>query len=584
MARSLLLAFALFTLPAAAQAPAVTAISPSGGVLTVPTSAEVVIDFDRALDPASVLPSTVRVFGRWSGPAEGTLALENGGLSIRFTPDGEYFFGEAVSVQLSKGIRSASGIAMDTPFASMFWTGSSQHEVSGPLLETATLDMREPGEGPIISYGAYAGDLDGDGSSDLAVPNEAPSDVRVLLNDGHGNYGPMTVHQLVDPNSLPSTSEGADLNADGNIDVLVGHGGNNKLSVMLGDGAGGFSQIDAYTLPGNGIRGLAVFDADGDGDDDVVAAARFTSNLVYLPGNGDGTLGTATPFDAQCEGETALAAADANQDGILDLFVGCHFSNEVVTLLGDGDGGFSFAARIAMSGSPWMLGAGDLDGDGHVDVASASSSSSAMDIAFGDGSGGFVGNAVDYDSGQFTIAIDLGDIDNDGDLDAVTSNFSSNDFIVYLNDGTGTFSFEQRLLADGAGSCAVIHDRDGDGAAVEITAIDEIADRLFFYEWSSVILTEDVEPNSPDLPVALEVLGNPASGSISLRIRLDAPQDVRLSVVDLLGREVAVLVEGARPSGVETLTWNPGETAAGTYIVRLDTKDHRLTQTLTYRR
>src|SRR5690606_2943164 len=278
---------------------------------------------------------------------------------------------ETVTVQLSEGIEAAEGSALAAPYAWSFWTGRPVTP-AGPLVEAETVDLRRPGEGNVISYGAYAGDFDGDGDTDLAIPNEAPSDVRVLFNDGAGNYGPLVVHQLVEPNSLPSTNEAADLDGDGHMDLLVGHGGSNKLSVLLGDGSGGFRTIDAYVSNGSGVRGLVVFDADGDGYDDAVTANRFGSNLSFFKGNGDGTFAAPVTFEAGADGETALAAADANGDGILDLFVGAINSNEIVLMLGDGDGGFTVSDKVEASGGPWMVAAGDLDGDGDADVAVAS--------------------------------------------------------------------------------------------------------------------------------------------------------------------------------------------------------------------
>jgi hypothetical protein len=67
---------------------------------------------------------------------------------------------------------------------------------------------------------------------------------------------------------------------------------------------------------------------------------------------------------------------------------------------------------------------------------------------------------------------------------------------------------------------------------------------------------------------------NPSSGGITLAYGLPADGDVRLSVHDVSGREVARLVDGRSPAGWHSLSWNGnGNTgnrlAAGVYFVRM---------------
>ena len=64
---------------------------------------------------------------------------------------------------------------------------------------------------------------------------------------------------------------------------------------------------------------------------------------------------------------------------------------------------------------------------------------------------------------------------------------------------------------------------------------------------------------------------NPARGRVSIPLALDQPADVRVSVVDALGRTVVVLHDGPLPAGDRMLSWDSaGAVAAGVYLVRLD--------------
>ncbi len=62
---------------------------------------------------------------------------------------------------------------------------------------------------------------------------------------------------------------------------------------------------------------------------------------------------------------------------------------------------------------------------------------------------------------------------------------------------------------------------------------------------------------------------NPTAGTSTLRVRLGAPQTVRVSVVDALGREVAVLHDGALPAGETLVSVATSGLAPGVYVVRM---------------
>jgi hypothetical protein len=64
---------------------------------------------------------------------------------------------------------------------------------------------------------------------------------------------------------------------------------------------------------------------------------------------------------------------------------------------------------------------------------------------------------------------------------------------------------------------------------------------------------------------------NPFNPSTRLSFALPVERYVMLSVFDLLGREVATLVNGVQPAGVHTVAWEPGRRsgASGSYVARL---------------
>ena len=75
---------------------------------------------------------------------------------------------------------------------------------------------------------------------------------------------------------------------------------------------------------------------------------------------------------------------------------------------------------------------------------------------------------------------------------------------------------------------------------------------------------------APPVELALDLpRPNPSRGAIAVPFALPEPARVTVDVVDVLGRRVAVLVDGERPAGLGTATLAAGSLAPGTYIVRL---------------
>ncbi len=92
----------------------------------------------------------------------------------------------------------------------------------------------------------------------------------------------------------------ADVNHDGNPDILVANADAGSISVLLGDGKGKFSRGPGSPIPAGHLpNDLAIADMNGDGNLDVVIPNHQSPYLTILLGDGTGKFAPApgSPFD-----------------------------------------------------------------------------------------------------------------------------------------------------------------------------------------------------------------------------------------------------------------------------------------------
>ena len=463
---------------------AVAMVAPAPNSIEAGPESPVELVLTEALDRDAFDPDALSVFGRWSGVMTGSVQLSDDGRRLRFEPGTAFHAGESVTASLRAGEKLAAGGDMAAGFAWNFWIRPQPGALD--MIDRGARVVLDDGEKHVQPYGAYAGDFNGDGYPDIAIPNEVSADVRVMFNDGKGDYSEFRVLDIPG-GSWPSPNEGADFNGDGLTDFVVGNAGNDLVSVFLADGEGWF-ELGSNIQSGQNVRGVCIGDFDQDGWPDVAAVNMSVGpedsrgNVAMLLNNADGTgdLRRASEIASPGQGEKTCSTADVNNDGLLDLLVGAFFTDEVLVYMGDGRGNLALGQRVRAGGKPWMIVSGDVNGDGNVDVMSANREGNNVGVLIGDGAGGFA-EPVEYDTGDSPLAVDVGDIDGDGDLDVVTSDFEGNSFTVHENAGDGTLVNPRSYPASSNASCVVIHDRDLDGD-LDLTGVDETDDKIFILE------------------------------------------------------------------------------------------------------
>src|SRR5205807_10040081 len=84
-------------------------------------------------------------------------------------------------------------------------------------------------------------------------------------------------------------------NGDGKLDVVVSNGASDELSIILGNGAGGFGPPITFTT-GDGPTYPGIADFNNDGKPDIVTANYFGGDITVLMNNGIDSLDTSPPL------------------------------------------------------------------------------------------------------------------------------------------------------------------------------------------------------------------------------------------------------------------------------------------------
>ena len=92
---------------------------------------------------------------------------------------------------------------------------------------------------------------------------------------------------------------------------------------------------------------------------------------------------------------------------------------------------------------------------------------------------------------------------------------------------------------------------------------------------------EEADPTAPQVFAMSDNYPNPFNPSTTISYTLPAAGNVELSVIDITGRRVGMLVHGNQPAGVHHVAWNAGDMASGVYFFSLRFGDQRIVKKMT---
>lgn len=292
-------------------------------------------------------------------------------------------------------------------------------------------------------------DVNGDGHKDVISQDARGNVALVWLGDGSGALRAGAAVQLNPRPGCDTTGDNpcvvrwpndvavGDFDEDGKPDLATSNTNTNNVAVVLGNGDGTFGAATRFGLGGStGPQGIAAADLNGDGHRDLVTSNSSAGTLSVLLGDGDGGFGTASSVSAGVPLPSKLKLADVTEDGKLDaVIVAPGTPGRVAVLLGDGAGGFGTASVLSAGSNLTSASVSDLNGDCHADLVVSSSGSHEVVVLEGDGTGAFGSPlAFGLNGGSNPYAAAVADLDGDGRPDVVTAN--SNSSATFVKDAS----------------------------------------------------------------------------------------------------------------------------------------------------
>src|SRR4030095_11060278 len=288
-------------------------------------------------------------------------------------------------------------------------------------------------------------DFNKDDNPDLAFANHENKFLTVLLGNGKGSFtaapkSPFHVKGIPHTHGIATR----DFNRDGRADLVTDSWGNDQVEVLFGDSPEPFKTPGVFFKVGKRpYQRLRVADMNQDGADDILTTNTEGNNVTVLLGNGKGGFdeGPGSPYPCG-DAPFGIAAGDINADGRPDLAIinspGSMAEGKgksgLTILLGDGKGKFT-----TMKGSPYESGKipnriaiGEVNGDGVNDIITSDNDSNKIYL-FLMNKNGTVLSQFSIIVGKHPKGVVIADLNSDGKDDIAVCNQLDNDISIIIS-------------------------------------------------------------------------------------------------------------------------------------------------------
>ena len=347
-----------------------------------------------------------------------------------------------------------------------------------------------------ITFSVAAGDLDGDGRTDIASANTFiagppphPGHVSVILQS-QSSPGAFGGAMNLDVGSDTAMVSIGDLNGDNLMDLVGANNTSASISILFQNASSPGTFLAEQDL-GVGAHpdGVAIGDLNGDGHLDIAVADSGLSVLFQNAGV-PGTFFPPISLGVNC---SSVSIGDLNVDGRADLVATGPAAGNVSILLQSpaGAGSFLPPQTVAAGFQPFNVAIADLNADGLLDLAIANygtpdnSATASLSVLLNNlvSPGGFLA-ATNYATGERAWSVSVGDLNGDGKADLAVANAgglgnTGSVSVLFQNPGApGTFLPAVNRPGTSQPLGVVIADLNGD-SLLDIALADEGVRILF---------------------------------------------------------------------------------------------------------
>ena len=332
-----------------------------------------------------------------------------------------------------------------------------------------------------------AADLDGDGDLDVIAADTSGDSIIWYENDGSGNLTQSLIDNTVNG---PISVVVGDIDGDGDLDILSGSVFDDTVAWFENDGSQNFTK-HIITNTADGVFEVNLADVDGDGDVDVVSASNYDSTIAWYENDGAENFSTHIITNT-VTGAASVTTADVDGDGDIDILSASNNDNTIAWY--ENDGAENFSQQVVTNAAQYAnsVTTADIDGDGDVDILAASEDDSTVAWYENDGAPNFIQQVITNTASGATTVV-TGDMDGDGDVDVLSLSIYDDTLAWYENDGAGSFTQQVITTNSGFSYNIATGDLDGDGQ-LDVIATSQ-ADTLVWYENQK----DDVTGNDSDI-------------------------------------------------------------------------------------